>query len=240
MVDDIDIENQLLASNSCRSYELDELNNDDNLLNSKLNILHMNVRSCNRNLDELIAFIEMVKMKFSILVLSETWIKDVHSHINIPGFVAYHSTRKGNRRGGGVSIFVDRQIDSTELPNFFINNDVFDCAGIRATIGRETINIIGVYRPPRSSDGNQTLDRFNSLFSDLMQNLKPNERNLIVGDFNVNLLSREPSNSEIDFKEIFSSLFYLPLITSNICEVIRNTSTGCERNFLHRIKTDNF
>ena len=35
---------------------------------------------------------------------------------------------------------------------------------------------------------------------------------------------------------IYQYIINLLLITSNICEVIRNTSTGCERNFFHRIK----
>ena len=204
------------------------MNNDESVLNSKLNIFHLNIRSCNKNLDELVVFLEALKVKFSVIVLSETWIKDVYNHINIPGFVSYHSTRQGNRRGGGVSIFIDKLIDSTELPNLFINNDVFDCAGIRATIGREIINIIGVYRPPRSSDGSQTLDRFNSMFPDLIRNLSSNERNLIVGDFNVNLLSEEPTNSELDFKELFSSHFYLPLI--NVPTRESNDTSSCIDN----------
>ena len=229
MIDDsFDIDSQLLSSTSCRAYDVQELNNDVNLLNSKLNIFHINLRSCSKNLDELITFLEIVKMKFSIIIITETWLKESCKHINIPGFVSYHSVRQGSRRGGGVSIFIDRQIDSSELPNFFINNDVFDCAGIRATIGRETINIIGVYRPPRSSDGNQTLDRFNSQFPNLIRSLKPNERNIIAGDFNVNLLNVEPSNSEIDFREIFSSHFYLPLINLPTREV--NDSSSCIDN----------
>ena len=228
MDDQFDLESQLLSSNSCSAYNLDDLNNDESVQNSKLNILHLNIRSCNKNLDEFLVFLESVKIKFSVIVLSETWIKDVYSHINIPGFVSYHSTRQGNRRGGGVSIFIDRQIDSAELPNFFINNDIFDTAGVRATIGREIINIIGVYRPPRSGDGCQTLDRFNSLFPNMLRNLPPNERNLIIGDFNVNLLSEEPTNSEMDFKELFSSLFYLPLI--NVPTRESNDSISCIDN----------
>ena len=212
MNDLIESDNYLVSSNSCNSYDLEEINKEVPLLESKLNILHLNIRSCNTKFDELIAFLEMVKMKFSIVVLSETWIKDSSDHINLPGFVSYHSIRQGIRRGGGVSIFIDKNIDSTDLPNFFVNNEAFDCAGIRATVGKEVINIIGVYRPPRSSDGYQTLDRFNSMFPDLLQTLAPNQRNLIVGDFNVDLLKDEPSNSERNFKEHFASLFYLPLI----------------------------
>ena len=226
-----DIDNYLLSnaiSNSCTSYNLEDINNDESLINSKLNILHLNIRSCNKNIDDFISFLETVKMKFSVLVLSETWIKDEFNLINIPGYVSYHSIRKGNRRGGGVSIFIDRQIDSVEIPKFFVNNDVFDCAGISATIGNEVINIIGVYRPPRSADGTQTLDRFNSMFPVLLQTLSPRDRNLIVGDFNVNLLNEEPSNSELDFKGLFTSFFYLPLI--NIPTRESNETNSCIDN----------
>ena len=214
MDNQFDIESNLLSSNSCTSYNLEDLNNDESLLNSKLNILHLNIRSCNSNFDNFIAFLETVKMKFSVIVLSETWIKDIAmaNQLNIPGYISYHSIRKGERRGGGVSIFIDRQIESTEIPNFFINNDVLECAGIRATIGKEIFNFVGVYRPPRCREGRQTLDRFNTIFQDLLHTFSPNERNIVVGDFNVDLLNEEPSSSEMNFKELFSSLFYLPLI----------------------------
>merc|ERR1712074_239642 len=214
MDNQFDIESNLLSSNSCTSYNLEDLNNDESLLNSKLNILHLNIRSCNSNFDNFIAFLETVKMKFSVIVLSETWIKDIAmaNQLNIPGYISYHSIRKGERRGGGVSIFIDRQIESTEIPNFFINNNVYLSAGFRATIGKEIFNFVGVYRPPRCREGRQTLDRFNTIFQDLLHTFSPNERNIVVGDFNVDLLSEEPSSSEMNFKELFSSLFYLPLI----------------------------
>ena len=212
MDDQFELDNMILDINSCASYDLENLNMNVNLLDSKVNILHLNIRSCNKNMDEFLSFLEAVKMKFSIIVLSETWLKDAINDINIPGYVCYHSTRMGNRRGGGVTILINNHVDSEAIPRFFINNDVCDCAGVKATFGKEILNVIGVYRPPRSGDGAQTLDRFNSLFPDLLNSLKPQERNIIVGDFNVDLLNDEPSNSEANFKEIFSSLFYLPLI----------------------------
>ena len=101
MDDNFDIENLLLDSNSCASYDLEDLNLDVNLINSKINIIHLNIRSCNKKMDEFVTFLEAVKMKFSVIVLSETWIKDSLNDINIPGYVSYHSTRIGNRRGGG-------------------------------------------------------------------------------------------------------------------------------------------
>ena len=229
-----DMESDLLSFNSCNSYNLDEINNVEDLFRSKLNILHLNIRSCNSNLDELVTFLDNVKMKYSIIVLSETWIKDASNHINIPGYVSYHSIRHGTRRGGGVSIFVDKNIDSAELSNLFVNNDVFDSAGIRITIGKEIINILGVYRPPRSSDGFQTLDRFNSMFPDLLHSLSPTQHNLIVGDFNVDLLNQETSNSETNFKEIFASLFYLPLINVPTRET-NETSTCIDNIFTNRL-----
>ena len=230
----IDIDSYLLSSNSCNSYSLEEINLDESLLESKLNILHLNIRSANSNLDEFLVLLDTIKIKFSIIILSETWIKDSSNHINIPGYVSYHSIRQGNRRGGGVSIFIANNIDSVELPSLFVNNDVFDSAGIRATIGKEIINIIGVYRPPRSSDGAQTIDRFNSMFPDLLQTLAPNENNFIVGDFNVDLLNEEPSNSEMDFKEIFASHFYLPLINVPTRES-NETNTCIDNIFFNKL-----
>ena len=228
MDDNFDIENLLLDSNSCASYDLEDLNLDVNLINSKINIIHLNIRSCNKKMDEFVTFLEAVKMKFSVIVLSETWIKDSLNDINIPGYVSYHSTRIGNRRGGGVTILIDRNIESVEIPRFLINNEILDCTGVKASFGNEIVNIIGVYRPQRSSDGQQTLDRFNALFPDLLRSLRPNERNLIVGDFNVNLLNDAPSNSEANFKEIFTSLFYLPLI--NVPTRETNVSRTCIDN----------
>ena len=106
MDDQFELDNMLFDTNTCASYDLEDLNLNVNLLDSKVNILHLNIRSCNKNMDEFLSFLEAVKMKFSIIILTETWLKDSINDINIPGYVCYHSTRIGNRRGGEVTILI--------------------------------------------------------------------------------------------------------------------------------------
>ena len=223
-----DIDSYLTSALSCASFCLDDLNNNEGLLNNEYNILTLNIRSCNANFNEFLSLLEIIKVKFPIIILTETWIKNDLDNFDIPGYVSFHSNRQGSRKGGGVSIFIDRKISATVIPNFTINNDVCDCSGVKITIQNKTINIIGVYRPQRSQDGCLTLDRFNSLFSCLLPTLPSNEMNFLCGDYNVDLLNNEPSNSELAFKTVFCSFFYFPLI--NVPTRETTSSSSCIDN----------
>ena len=220
-VDELEI--MLNSLNSCSPYDLEDLNKDETFLNSPFNLFHLNIRSSDRNFNLLLSLLATMKVKFSVIVLTETWLKDKSHASNIPGYVAYHSIRPNDKGYGGVSIYIKNELQSSEIVEFSINTDIFESVGAKISIRNKIINIIGIYKPPRSP-----LDQFNGQFFDKLSILPANEMNFLTGDFNVNLMQSNPSSANLDFREKFSSYFYHPLI--NIPTRTTETSSTCIDN----------
>ena len=93
----IDPDKQLLGSivSSNDKYYLESEFNQF-ILNTntvgKLSILHVNIRSLNKNLDNLLILLQSLKYKFPILAICETWKTNANVDIfQIPGYVKVSS-----------------------------------------------------------------------------------------------------------------------------------------------------
>ena len=60
------------AQPNCKLYEPDHLAVDFPS-NHSLNVIHLNIRSFNRNIDEFKLFLSRVNVNFSVIILTETW-----------------------------------------------------------------------------------------------------------------------------------------------------------------------
>ena len=230
----IDEEIDNFSANNCNSYDLESIKDCDEIINSKFNILHINIRSYNKNLDEFLSFIDCTQVKFPIILLSETWIKNENDWINIPNYTAYHSFRKdGNKEGyGGVSILLHDRLKGEIIPSLTLNNNVIESVGIKTIINKKKTNVVCIYRPPIHTT--EILDNFNESISVLLNNLPRNEMNFIGGDININLNSTTLSNSAKNFQELLASESYYPLITLPT-RVTHNSSTHIDHLFTNTL-----
>ena len=78
-------------------YDVASLNETIVENNNSLSYIHVNIRSCRKNLDELLLFLDQINLTFLIIVISETWMDSVDAFLDIPGYEAYHSVREGKR-----------------------------------------------------------------------------------------------------------------------------------------------
>ena len=78
---------------SCTYFDIDNLNTISDASNS-LNLIHVNCRSCNKNLDEFLCMLDSMPLPFPIVVLTETWLNSEEDWVNVPCYVAYHSIRE--------------------------------------------------------------------------------------------------------------------------------------------------
>ena len=77
-----------------------------------------------KNIDKLKDFLNDIKGKFSVIVLSETWIDndkaDLNSLFHIPNYSFIHEKRKTNDKGVGLGIYVHRTLEynlrSSQIP----------------------------------------------------------------------------------------------------------------------------
>jgi hypothetical protein len=92
-------------------YNVESFNDIRQLNNSNsLFIMHQNIRSFNKNIDEFLLYIAQLDRRIDMLVLSETWFSDCFCD-GLDGYKVFH-VHRGKRRGGGISIFVRETINA--------------------------------------------------------------------------------------------------------------------------------
>ena len=142
----------LLAGNiNCQTYDTDYLKR--NLVNIRsghnFSIVHQNIRSFGHNVNEFNVLIDNLKFYPEILVLTETWFS-TGTCTEILGYEGYH-VHRGGRRCRGVSVFVKSGIQSYAVEEHTYVTNELELNSVELTVGsRLTVQIIGVYRPPRS------------------------------------------------------------------------------------------
>ena len=91
----------------------DSQNNFQSFLKDYLSVLHLNIRSINKNFESFKEFYLKINFRFSIVCFSETWIDDIsfskNSNFQLSGYQVLHETRK-NRKRAGVCIFVNENL----------------------------------------------------------------------------------------------------------------------------------
>ena len=126
MHSNIDPDKQLLRSvvSSNDKYYLESKFNQFILKENtvgKLSILHGNIRSLNKNLDNLLILLQLLQYKFSILAICETW--ETNSNVDIfqiPGYVKVSSPHRSGV-GGEVALFNELGF------NLKVRNDLIHC-----------------------------------------------------------------------------------------------------------------
>ena len=187
----------------CKSLEVD---------NECFSLMHLNIRSIPKNLDSLIRYLDGLDLNFTVIGLTETWLSsdtvDCYSIDTYQHFSRY----RVNRRGGGVSLFINQNISAFARIEFSSISDDMETIFVEMSkddIGMDKNVVIGlVYRPP-----NRNVELFNEKVVRILDDLnKENKYVYIMGDFNINLLdSKHEATSQFIDIIYASSLF--PLIT---------------------------
>ena len=117
-------------NSSCEYYIEDQfkemLRKKSRTANSKLSVLHLNIRSINKNFSELTDLLQTVDYQFHEIGLSETWLNDYSHSVSVEGYDFVHSHRK-NRQGGGVGLYLASSFDYKVRQNLkFENSETTD------------------------------------------------------------------------------------------------------------------
>ena len=78
----------------------------------------MNIRSLNRNFDNLVNFLASIKSKVSVIGISDTWLADSDHTVDIDGYSFIHKYRP-SRPVGEVGMYLDVDLE------FKFRNDLF-------------------------------------------------------------------------------------------------------------------
>lgn len=168
-----------------------------------ISLLHSNVRSINKNLNSLLAFIAKQGEAFEIVATTETWLRR-HENIIIPGYVTVSQPRESRYRGGGVALFVTDSLQYTILSSVSCCSPELEALFLKLECGL----IVGVvYRPP-SSGLAVFFDKLEIILSSLTR--CNTNRVLIVGDMNIDTISA----NTIDYTCLLRSYNFRNLINS--------------------------
>ena len=205
---DLDPDRNFLENGSCQYYT--SLHMDNDITNNPYSILHVNMRSCKANQQELENYLHLSSIDFSVIAMTETWLSDDEANLfNITNYNHFSSSRQ-DKRGGGVSVHIAETSHCVQRPDISnsLNSDIIESIFVESDFNLIKYIIGVIYRPPSSSL--QTfLEQMNQLLGILKQ-----EGKLIylIGDFNIDLAKYDSNETISDFFNLMYSHSYKSLI----------------------------
>lgn len=157
---------------------------------SKLNIIHLNVRSLQRHWGEINVILDQHLNKIDLIVFTETHLKlETVDFYNFDNFEKYSYCRP-DQRGGGIIIYVRRSLCAAQLR---YDSEAFENVTVKIKICNKLYRVCAVYRPPDRSK-QQFVDELDIF----LQHTQNNEGVVCIGDFNVNFNNAVDSVSLLD------------------------------------------
>ncbi|KAK9718379.1 Endonuclease-reverse transcriptase [Popillia japonica] len=151
-------------------------------------LAHINARSILKNFNSLKDCV--VVNDFDVVTVTETWLNDAVADdlVHINDYIVVREDRGGDRRGGGVCVFLKNQIAFKKLE--IITDASCEQLWLSIKINKISIAVGVVYRPPYTN------------CNDFISNLEENLSNIYVkhteifcaGDMNINMLDCNGSN----------------------------------------------
>ena len=183
---DIDVD-EVFFDSSCININPSDITKKIAIQNKdQLSILNINIRSLAKNFTMLLTLLKMSKINYSIIIITETWLKDSDDGLfNIPGYNHISLCRKGSDLGGGLRLYYRQSIKLIALDNKLTGiHDSHECLSCDFNMNNKyNLKIIGLYRPPKNNI-NSFIQHIKN--NGLAQNsADPNFIKVIAGDMNI-------------------------------------------------------
>lgn len=195
-----------------KTYSLDQITEVNETLNvnnknSNLKLIHNNIRSISKNIEEFKLLLQNCEVEFDFIVLTETWrISDI-SLFHIEGYSTVYNEGNWNQNDGTI-IYVKSDFshnsDIVEINNIKIITTVVDYS---SSIDGKKIIISSLYRSPSSCP----LEFINTLRTYLNSiNISDHDHHILVGDINIDIMVENQQSSE--YLNLLSEYGYISMI----------------------------
>ena len=202
-------------------------------INEKFSLLHINIRSISNKFDSLNNLIEALKIPFQIIGLTETWLNENNFNCFSMNNYEYFGTNRADKRGGGVGLYVSKQLEYKNRNDLTKNiEDIVETKFIEIINSNGKNIIIGViYRPP-----NRNFATFESAMNTILEKIdRENKLCYLMGDFNIDLFKSESCDYVSQFiEQLFTSSFF-PLITK-ATRITDHTDTLIDNIFTNNLE----
>ena len=185
-----------INNGSCTGFSPEHFNNKFSSSARKLFLLNFNIRSFNTNFDDFAVFLEDLFRLPDLIILTETWNSDEKS-AEISGFKSFHCNRPPDKRGGGVSIFINNELDAKSMIISKESLPDLEYLHVKLILNNASnpvsFDILGIYHPPNPNLLSSFLDNIDSVLNSLNNNTKK----ILAGDFNICGLSNNPTSNQL-------------------------------------------
>ena len=213
--------NQITSIYSCKYFSADafcKYSRYKNLNNKGFFVFHHSIRRLPANKTNLNIIICSLQHNFSVIVLTETWLKSENVNFyQIGGYNAYHNIRLGEK-GGGVSVCVKDSITCLKREHLTENNgsieSINDELSHNTTGHTKNVIIRVVYRPPK-----QDINELNNHIKTVTDKIiRENKISYIMGDVKLDLFNHEFHRQTDDFLNTLQCLYsFNQLINASKC-----------------------
>lgn len=148
-----------------------------------LKLLYLNARSISNKIEDLNKILTTIKETVHLIAISESWLKDDSSCLNINNYNVVSVTRLGSRIGGGVVLLIHHTI--TNYDCIYTYSDKFlSILSVKLIISNREHIVSVIYNPPNR--GQQFIEVLETFL-----NSQKNKNSIIIGDVNINLLQND-------------------------------------------------
>lgn len=171
-------------------------------LKKTASFFHLNARSLRDKYPDVCAYLATLNHEFTVLAFSETWFSDQKHAVKLDNY-NYESLGRCNRRGGGVALYISKRHMYSIIQEYSAITDNYESLAVKCQAFAVTV----VYRPPSGS-----LVAFLDFFEDLSEHLLSFKCPVVIlGDFNINLLSSDLCSSK--FQDLIHSTGLINVIS---------------------------
>lgn len=167
---------------------IEKINGDLSKFKTKFTTGHLNSRSLNKNFIELKHVLD--NTDFDAFAVSETWLtkNTPKSRYILNNFNIFRSDRL-NKRGGGLCLYVRKHYTCKKilLPK---SNDLAEMLWVEVSTKKAKIAVGVLYKPPKIPHA-----CFEKVFDSLLHIYTKYQNTILLGDFNVNMLT--PESAEV-------------------------------------------
>ena len=157
----------------------------------------MNTQSLPGNFDKVTNVLSTLNLNFSMIGISETWLKDSFHSCDIPGYNYIHEPRRSRTR-----------FQFKCRPEIRFSDSCAESLFVEIIRQKErNINVGVIYRPPEKN----VLEFCDELDQLLMTVSANNKLCVLLGDWNLDIMKHDSSTAE--FLDIMYSKMFFPLMT---------------------------
>lgn len=151
-----------------------------------LSVFHLNVRSLNKNHNNLHNFLANLELSFDVIVLSEVWNHNLTLYHDLfTGYTFYHDIC-AHSQVGGIGVYIKNSLGCSVLDNLKLKsteNNTIENLWFEINNGNTKYILGALYRHP-----NQNIDEFTKLLDDNLSDIsKAHVPCVIAGDINIDL-----------------------------------------------------